>query len=190
MSENMRETKIASDRIYSGRVVTLDVDRVRLPDGVETVREVVRHAGAVVILPIFSDGTIGLVRQFRYPVGEVLLELPAGTLEQGEGARVCAARELAEETGWQANALHELGSFFTTPGFTDEVLHSYVADGLTRADGGVVADADEFIELVTVSIDDALAMMQGGEIRDAKTMAAVFLAIQRGFISPSVIPSE
>jgi ADP-ribose pyrophosphatase len=176
------EKKIESSRIYSGRVVTLDVDRVRLPDGGESVREVVRYAGAVVILPVFADGRIAFVRQFRYPVEGELLELPAGTLEPGEETQACAARELVEETGWRAGRLDELGSFFSTPGFTDEVLHSFIATGLNTAEGGVAPEEDEFIEVVVLRAKEAVSMARSGEIRDAKTLATLFLAIQQGRI--------
>jgi ADP-ribose pyrophosphatase len=160
-------------------VVTLDVDRVRLPDGGESVREVVRHAGAVVVLPVFDDGGIAFVRQFRYPVEAELLELPAGTLEPREDPRACAERELAEETGWRAARLEELGSFYSTPGFTDEVLHSFVGTGLTTAVGGVAPECDEFIEVVVLPAKEAISRARRGEIRDAKTLATLFLAIQR-----------
>jgi ADP-ribose pyrophosphatase len=177
-----RETTIESNRLYSGRVVMLDVDRVRLPDGRESVREVVRHAGAVVVLPLFDDGRIVLVRQFRYPIEGVLLELPAGTLEPGEEPRACAERELVEETGWRAGRLRELGSFYSTPGFTNEVLHSFIATGMRPSDGGVAPEADEFIEVVVVSAEEALSMAWRGDIRDAKTLATLFLAQRHGMI--------
>lgn len=177
-----RESTIESSRIYSGRVVSLDVDRVRLPDGGESVREVVRHAGAVVILPKLDTGGIAFVRQFRYPIESELLEFPAGTLEPGEEAPACAARELVEETGWQAERLDEIGSFFSTPGFTDEVLHSYIATGLVRSEDGIAPEADEFIEVVVLSAREAISMAQRGELRDAKTLATLFLAIQQGRI--------
>lgn len=182
MTDHKRELTVDSERVYSGRVVTLDVDRVRLPDGRESVREVVRHAGAVVIMPILDDGRIVFVRQFRYPVDTELLEFPAGTLEPGEDARTCAERELVEETGWQAESLQKLGSFFSTPGFTDEVLHGFIATDLSPAQGGSDPEADEFIEVVVLSVEEALSMAQRGQVRDAKTLATLFLARQRGWI--------
>jgi ADP-ribose pyrophosphatase len=177
-----RETTIESSTIYSGRVVTLEVDRVRLPDGGESVREVVRHAGAVVILPLFDEGRIALVRQFRYPVETDLLELPAGTIEPGEDPRTCAQRELAEETGWRAGRLEELGSFYSTPGFTDEVLRSFIATDLTPSAGGTALEYDEFIEVLLLPTDEAISMARRGEIQDAKTLATLFLATQQGRI--------
>jgi ADP-ribose pyrophosphatase len=175
-----REKTIESSRIYTGRVVTLDVDRVRLPAGGESVREVVRHAGAVAILPVFDDGRVAFVRQFRYPVEAELLELPAGTLEPGEEPQACAERELVEEIGWRAGRLEELGSFYSTPGFTDELLHSFIATGLRTAEGGVAPEDDEFIEVVVLPTEEAVSMARRGEIRDAKTLATLFLAIQQG----------
>ena len=177
-----RESAIESSRIYSGRVVKLDVDRVRLPDGGESVREVVRHAGAVVILPLFDDGRIVLVRQFRYPVEGELLECPAGTLESGEDPQLCAERELVEETGWRARRMEGLGSFYSSPGFTDEVLHSFIATGLNMAEGGAAPEDDEFIEAVELPAEEAISMARQGEIRDAKTLATLFLATQLGRI--------
>ncbi len=182
MPDEKRETTIESKRVYLGRVVTLDVDRVRLPDGAESAREVVRHAGAVVILPLFDDGRIALVRQFRYAVEAELLEFPAGTLEAGEDACACAQRELVEETGWRASELEELGSFYTTPGFTDELLRSFVATGLSPSDGGIAPDEDESIEVEVVSVEEAISMARRGEVRDAKTLATLFLAQQQGWI--------
>lgn len=177
-----REEAIESNRIYSGRVVNLDVDRVRLPDGGESVREVVRHAGAVVILPLFGDGRIALVRQFRYPIGDDLLELPAGTLEPGEPPQACAQRELVEETGWRAGQMEGLGSFYSTPGFTDEVLHSFVATDLDPGDGGRTPDEDEFIDVVVLSTEEVMSVARRGDIRDAKTLATLLLARQQGWI--------
>jgi ADP-ribose pyrophosphatase len=182
MPDEKREITIESKRIYFGRVVTLDADRVRLPDGGESVREVVRHAGAVVILPLFDDGRIALVRQFRYAVAAEVLEFPAGTLEPGEDVRTCAERELVEETGWQASGLEELGSFYSTPGFTDELLHSFIATGLSPSENGIAPDVDESIEVEVVSVEEAISMARRGEIRDAKTLSTLFLAQQQGWI--------
>jgi ADP-ribose pyrophosphatase len=182
MSDAETETLISSERVFSGRVVTLDVDQIRLPDGSRAVREVVRHRGAVVLLPVLDDGRIVSVRQYRYPVAERLLELPAGTLERGENVRSCAARELAEETGWRAEALHELGRLFSTPGFTDEVFHVVLATGLMPTESGATPDPDERIDVVTLSVADALDRARTGELRDAKTLATLFLARLQGFI--------
>ena len=134
--DRLLEKKIGGECVYQGRILDLEVDRVQLPSGGEALREVIRHKGAVVVLPLHEDRSIELVRQYRYPMGEVLLELPAGKLDPGEDPVECAGRELAEETGWRPVEIHELGSFFTTPGFSDEVLHAFIATPLEADAGG------------------------------------------------------
>lgn len=175
------EERIGGERIYEGKILNLEVDRVRLPNGSETVREVVRHRGAVVVLPLHENRGIDFVRQYRYPMGEVLLELPAGKLDGGEEPPDCARRELAEETGWKPVQIRELGSFFTTPGFTDEVIHAFIATPLEQAPE-VAQDPDEAIEVVTMTAEEAIEACRSGEIRDSKTIATIFLAQIHGFI--------
>lgn len=182
MEDGWREVRQDGERIYSGRIVELDVDRVRLPGGGESVREVVRHRGAAVILPILDDGRVLLVRQYRYPVAEVLLELPAGTLEPDEDALRCAARELAEETGCSARIITPLGMFYSAPGYTDEVLYAILARGLERV-GAADPDDDENLELVTQTVDAVLGMIASGEIRDAKTIGTMMLAQLHGALN-------
>lgn len=182
MSESNPESTVSTRRVYSGRVVAVDVDRVRLPDGGVSVREVVRHAGAVVVLPLLDDGRIVLVRQFRYPVGETVLELPAGTLEEGEHPRQCGARELEEETGFRSDSVHELGTFFSTPGFSDELLHSVVATELHPVRGGARPERDEHIEQVMLTVDEVVERARRGDLRDAKSLATLFLARLGGWI--------
>lgn len=169
-----REEKISGERVYAGRVLSLEVDRVRLAGGGEAVREVVRHPGAAVVVPVLDDGRVVMVRQFRYAAGETLLELPAGKRDGGEDPAACAARELAEETGLQAARLDYLTGFFTAPGFTDEFIHCFLACGLTPA-VGAVRDADEELELLAVTIDEARRLIASGEIRDAKTIIGLLL---------------
>lgn len=179
--DRLLEKRIDGQRVYEGRILDLEVDRVRLPGGGEALREVVRHKGAVVVLPLHEDRRIELVRQYRYPTGMIVLELPAGKLDPGENPVECAGRELAEETGWRAVEIHELGSFFTTPGFSDEVLYAFIATPLERTPI-VVQDPDEAIEIVTMTVEEALEACRSGEIRDSKTIAALFLAKLRGWI--------
>jgi ADP-ribose pyrophosphatase len=162
-------------------VVRLEVDRVRLPGGAESVREVVRHRGAAVILPVLDDGGLVLVRQFRYPVGEELLELPAGTLENGEDPLECAARELAEETGYRAGSVSELGRFYAAPGYTDEELVVVLATELVPGDDAA-PDPDEIIDTVTVRPSELLRLIAAGEIRDSKTLATILLARLHGHL--------
>ena len=175
--ERLREEKISGKRIFEGRILDLDVDWVRLPSGTETTREVVRHLGAVVVLPVCPDGRVGLVRQYRYPMAEVLMELPAGKLDPGETPAECAARELAEEIGWRAGQMHELGSFFTTPGFTDEVMHLFRATDLESVPPR--PEADENIEAATFTLPEARDMLSRGDIREGKTLVALLLELQR-----------
>lgn len=181
MTEHLGEQRISSRRVYSGRVVKLDVDSVRLPNGGDTMREVVRHPGAAVMLARHDDGVV-FVRQFRYAAGETLFELPAGTLEPGEEPLSCARRELAEETGWCAAQWRELGSFFTTPGFTDELIHAFFATGLSHDEEGAAQDDDEVCETVILAMEELRAMLLSGEIRDAKTLATLQLAALRGWL--------
>lgn len=177
----LRETRLSGDSVYRGRILDLEVDRVRLPSGSETTREVVRHRGAAVVLPLLADRKVVLVRQYRYPSDEVLLELPAGKLDPGEDPRECAARELEEETGWCAGEVRELGSFLTTPGFTDEVLHAFLATHLSEAPDSS-PDPDEEIQIVTMTVDDLLEGCRSGAIRDGKTLATILLARLNGWL--------
>ena len=172
---DMREDRMSGELVYEGKILDLEVDRVRLPSGGEAVREVVRHRGAVVVLPLHEDGRIEFVRQYRYPIGEILLELPAGKLDPGEEPIVCAGRELAEETGWKPTEIHELGSFYTTPGFTDEVIHAFIATPLESAPE-VAQDPDETIDNVTMTVEEALVACREGAIRDSKTIVTLLLA--------------
>jgi len=176
MNDVVAEVRVGGERVYSGRVVKLDVDRVRLADGGERSREIIRHPGATIIVPLLPDGRVVLIRQWRYCAEGELIELPAGTLEPGiEDHLTCAKRELAEETGFEAAQWRELGSFFTTPGFTTEVIAAYLATDLTPVTG-VAGDEDEHIEVFTVPFASALAMIRSGEIRDAKTICALHFA--------------
>ena len=179
MTDVLQETRIDGTEVYSGRVVRLEVDRVRMPDGGDSIREVVRHRGAAVVLPILDDGRVVLVRQFRYPVGEALLELPAGTLEPGEDPLVCAARELTEETGYAATSVTPLGRFYAAPGYTDERLQAVLATGLRLTDDAE-PDPDEIIEVEVVTFEELVSRMETGEIRDSKTLATILLARLRG----------
>jgi ADP-ribose pyrophosphatase len=175
----MSDSPIATHRIYTGKVISLDVDQVRFPDGSTGEVEVVRHPGACAIVPFLSDPEgedpqILLLRQYRYATGGYLYEIPAGRIEDGEAPATTAARELREETGCSAATFRHLYTTYTTPGFTDEEIHIYMATGLTRGDQS--PDADEFMEVLTVSLSQALRMIQQGEIRDAKTALGILYA--------------
>ena len=167
---------LASRRIYAGRVVRLDVDTVRFPDGSTGELEVIRHPGAAAIVPCASDPrgqdpTILMIRQYRYAAGGPLWEIPAGTLDPGEDPEAGARRELLEETGVSAARLERLTSIFTTPGFTDEVIHLYLASDLTT--GEPSRERDEFIEVVPQPLSRVLALIRDGDVRDAKTIVAI-----------------
>lgn len=168
--------QLDSRRIYTGRVVRLDVDTVQFPDGSTGQLELIRHPGAAAIVPCASDPpgadpTILLIRQYRYATGGQLWEIPAGTLDPGEDPEACARRELLEETGVTAARLQRLTSIWTTPGFTNEVIHLYLATGLTT--GEPSRERDEFIEVVPQPLSRVLALIRDGEIRDAKTVVAI-----------------
>lgn len=165
------ETFVRKKRIWRGRAVNFDVDTVRLPDGKLATREFMNHPGAVGVVPFLNRRTIVMVRQYRHPVGEVTLELPAGKLDPGESKLVCVRRELAEETGYAARTIKPLINYWPTPAFADEVLYLYTATGLTP--GKVHADDDEFIEAVKVPFKDALAMVRDGRIMDSKTVVGL-----------------
>jgi ADP-ribose pyrophosphatase len=175
----MSDSRIASHRIYTGKVVSLDVDQVRFPDGSTGEMEIIRHSGAAAILPFISDPAgedpqIMLIRQYRYAADGYMYEVPAGKLEPDETPAACAARELKEETGCSAQRIEPMFSFFTTPGFTDEVIHSFMATGLTTGERHL--DPDEFSEVVTFKLSQALRMIQTNEIRDAKTALIILYA--------------
>lgn len=172
----LTETVIGSESLYAGRIVHLRLDTVRLPDGRESKREIVEHKGAVCIVPIREDGTVLLVRQFRLAAGKSLLEIPAGTREEGEEADACAARELEEETGYRAETLRPLFSAYLAPGYSTELIHAYLATGLTRRTAHT--DEDENVEVVPVPLRDLETMILNGEIQDAKTLSAVLIALR------------
>ncbi|HEV2643662.1 MAG TPA: NUDIX hydrolase, partial [Candidatus Elarobacter sp.] len=151
----MSKSTVASHRIYSGKTLNLDVDQVRYPDGSIGELEMVRHPGAAAILPFLSDPAgadpqIMLIRQYRYAADSYLYEVPAGKIEPGEEPRACAERELREETGCSARRIEQLYTFYTTPGFTDEVIHIFIASGLTM--GEAEREKDEFAEVVTMTL--------------------------------------
>ena len=171
--------QISTTRAYTGRIIHLDVDRVRFPDGSEGELEMIRHPGASAVVPFLSDPAgddpqLLLIRQYRYAAEGYLYEIPAGRLDEGEAPEACAGRELREETGCSAERLEHLFTMYTTPGFTDEKIHLFMATGLTA--GEAAREADEFVETVTMPLSRALAMIQGGEIQDAKTALGILYA--------------
>lgn len=166
--------------IYKGRIVELNVETVTLPNGAMAEMEVIHHPGAAAVVPLKDDGTVILIRQYRHAIGGYIYEIPAGKLHPGEDPRDCAARELEEEIGYRAASLAHLTSFFTTPGFTDEVIHIYLGTGL--AAGTQNLGHDEVLELLEMPLEKTMALIQDGTIRDAKTIVGlqtVFLQRQR-----------
>ncbi|MBI5670345.1 MAG: NUDIX hydrolase [Chloroflexi bacterium] len=173
----MHETILTTKTVYQGRVVTLDVRRVRLPDGQEQQREVVRHQGAVALVALDEQQNVLLVRQYRSGAQQTMLEIPAGLLEPGEAPEVCAARELQEETGFKPARLEHLGGLHPTPGYTTEYIHLYLATGLSEA--RLTGDADEFIELLRLPFAEALALIERGAITDGKTLVGLLRVARR-----------
>ncbi len=157
--------------IYKGRVVTLNVETVTLPNDHVTDLEVVRHPGAAAVVPLKDDGTVVLIRQFRHAAGGFIYEIPAGKLNPGEDPRDCATRELEEEIGYKPGRLDRLSSIFTAPGFTDEVIHVYLGTGLTK--GRQRLDHDEVLEICEMPLDRAVGLIHDGTIRDAKTIVGL-----------------
>jgi ADP-ribose pyrophosphatase len=171
-------------RVYTGKVINLDVDRVEFPDGSTGELEIFRHPGASAVIPFLSDPRgpdpqILLIRQYRYAADGYIYEIPAGRLDSGEEPSACAARELREETGCTAGRLEHLLTMFTTPGFTDEQIHLFLATDLTR--GEAARESDEFLSLEPMSLAHALEMIRTGAIRDGKTTTAILFAA--GFIA-------
>jgi ADP-ribose pyrophosphatase len=175
--------RISSRRVYSGKVVSLDVDTVRFPNGSSGELEIIRHAGASAVVPFLNDPfgedpEVLLIRQYRYAANGYLYEIAAGLLNEGETPEGCARRELKEETGYSASEFFLLATFFTTPGFTDERIHLFAASGLTAGESQL--ESDEFVELHPVPVASALRMIESGEIVDGKTMIALLLASRIG----------
>jgi ADP-ribose pyrophosphatase len=164
---------IGRETIFEGKVVRLYLDKVRLPNGKEAEREVVLHWGAVGMVALDDEEKVYLVRQYRHPVGRELIEIPAGKLDPGEEPLDCARRELMEEIGYSADEWRELASFYTSPGFSDEMLHLFLARNLKE--GVADPEEDEFLEIIHLPLQEALRMVARGEIQDSKTIVGLAL---------------
>jgi ADP-ribose pyrophosphatase len=167
---------LSSTRLYSGRIVNLDLDSVRFPDGSVGQLEILRHPGASAVVPFLdpprdADPRVVLIRQFRHAADGFIWEVPAGRLDAGETPEACAGRELEEETGMRARRLERLTTIFTTPGFTDEQIHLFLAEGLES--GAHHRETDEFMELHTIRWSEVLRLVERGEIVDGKTLVSL-----------------
>lgn len=171
---NLKEERLHSQDVFVGRMLHMQVDTVRLPDGRQATRELVRHPGAAAVVPVLSDGRVVLVRQYRYPLGRETLEIPAGKLELGEDPRECVLRELQEEAGYKAGTLERLSTICTAPGFTDEVIHLYRAGELSPSQ--LQPDEDEFLQVHLFTPAQIRQLIHAGEIEDAKTLVGLLLA--------------
>ncbi|WP_211745111.1 NUDIX hydrolase [Paenibacillus sp. Marseille-Q4541] len=165
------ETTVSTEPVFEGKVVSLQVDTVTLPNGQTGTREIIRHPGAVAVLAVRGDRML-VVDQYRQALGRTELEIPAGKLDPGEDPEEAAKRELREETGFRAGSLKPLPAFYTSPGFADEVIYLYMADELKE--GEMELDEDEFLEVSEITLDEAYAFIKEGRISDAKTVLAVY----------------
>jgi ADP-ribose pyrophosphatase len=179
MSDKKHPAQLKSELVYSGRIVKLYHDTVKFPDGSTGELDIVRHPGASAVIPFLSDPAgedpqLLLIKQFRYAADGFVYEIPAGLLEKDEEPRIGAIRELKEETGCTAERVEHLFSFLTTPGFTDEKIHVFMATGLER--GETAHESDEFLTVETVTLSHALQLIKEGEIQDGKTALAILFA--------------
>jgi ADP-ribose pyrophosphatase len=171
------ETKVEGETVFDGKLLHVRRDTVRLPDGTLATREYIVHPGAVLIVPVLPDGTLVIVRQFRYPLARTLIEFPAGKLDPGEAPLATAQRELREETGYVAASWQRLGRVHSVVSYSTEEIEFLVAEDLTHV--GAQLDAGEFLEVGTMSVDEMLAAVDCDEITDAKTVAALLLYVRR-----------
>lgn len=167
---NFYEKKLKGETVYDGRILTLEVDEVGLPDGSKSVRECVRHSGGAAVL-LIKDGNVLLVKQFRYLYGKSIYEIPAGKLNDGEEADIAASRELEEETGYRAEIVPLL-RIYPSPGYTDEVIHIFLAEKYEFV--GQKLDEGEFLDCEFIPLGKVIRMIENGEICDAKTVSAVY----------------
>ena len=167
------EKTLRTKQIFNGKIIDVRVDDVLLPDGNESKREIVKHPGAVAVIPITEDNKIIFVEQFRKPLERSLIEIPAGKIEQNEKPEITAVRELEEETGYTTEQLEYVTSFYTSPGFANEIIHLYFTDKLVKLEEVVPGDGDEFVEIYELTMLEALELIDNHKIYDAKTMYAI-----------------
>ncbi len=178
MDEELIETKVKSETIYDGVLLHVRRDTVKLPNGNEAKREWIKHPGASSVIPIFPDGQIILVKQYRYPIEKITLEVPAGKLDSpDEDPLECAIRELSEETGYTSGNIYKLTTIATTVGFSNEMIHLYAAEDLQE--GKQHTDEDEFINVIKVPLSEAMRMVEDGRIIDAKSIISILMLAER-----------
>lgn len=175
--DRLQERVTESERVYEGRILNVRNDTVALADGRSARREIVEHAAVVAIVPLDSDGNVVLVRQYRLPAEEVLLEIPAGGVDDGEDIEAAAQREMQEETGYRAGTLGRLAGFYVSPGYVTEFIHVFLATDLVE--DSIPGDDDEQIEVVRIPLAEALRLIETGEIKDAKSIVGLMLASRR-----------
>ncbi|MDP1677585.1 MAG: NUDIX hydrolase [Bacteroidota bacterium] len=168
------------EKKYSGKIIDLTVDRLLYPSGNETIREIVEHPGGAVILCVFENNDILLVKQYRHPFGKEVIELPAGKLDKNEDPLLCAQRELREETGYAAKRWSKLTSLYATPGFCNEILHIFIAQEISpHVLGNALEEGEASIQVMRIHILEAIAMIEREEIVDGKTIAGILLGVRK-----------
>jgi len=173
--QDLTERRLASEQLVDGKLLKVYRDQVRLPDGTASVREWIKHPGASAVVSLFPDGSTLLIRQFRYPPRRTFLEIPAGKIDKGgEAPEEVAVRELEEETGWRAQRFTALGAFYPCIGYSDEVIHIYLAEGL--AEGRQNLESHEFVEVVRMPLEEAVALARSGAVEDMKSMVGLLRA--------------
>lgn len=171
--KKFEEITLHTEPIFDGKVVKLQVDDVKLPNGKTSKREIIKHPGAVAVIAITDENKIVFVEQYRKPLEKSLVEIPAGKIDPGESPLVAGVRELEEETGYTTNELHFVTSFYTSPGFADELIHIYITDGITKLDKPKATDDDEFVEVMELTLKEAKQLVAEERIQDAKTNYAI-----------------
>ncbi|WP_102274681.1 NUDIX hydrolase [Cytobacillus massiliigabonensis] len=171
----LEEKTLHTEKIFTGKVISLQVEDVELPNGNTSKREIIKHPGAVAILALTDDDKIIMVEQYRKALEKTIIEIPAGKLEHGEDPVACAKRELEEETGYGCKEMEWLISFYTSPGFADEIVHLYIAKGLSKKENAASLDEDEFVNLMEITLEEAETYLKEQKIYDAKTAYAVQL---------------
>jgi ADP-ribose pyrophosphatase len=174
MTADLTETELSSETVFQGSLLHVKRDQVRLPNGNETGREYIVHPGAVLVIPVLDDGRLVFERQFRYPLQKIFIELPAGKIDPNEDTLLTGQRELLEETGYTAREWRYLAALHPCIGYSDEIIHIYLASGLQEGEHS--RDHDESLEVFTLTLEDAMQALRRGEITDGKTMIALFWA--------------